>query len=416
MSEVTHDVIHRWPSIASVPNSPLRAAVAQWLLSRIAPRVPVSVRMPDGSHKGAQRDGLPLFVIERDDLFHRLGADLKIGLGESYMAGDWHPGAGFDLADVLTPYAARLTDLVPAWMRKFRRLFEPLHPHQEENDLSGAKSNISRHYDLSNDLFASFLDETMTYSAAWFDGSQASVKFDGLAAAQHRKIEGVLDFAHVGPGARVLEIGTGWGQLALQAAQRGAHVHTITLSSEQQELAQARIDVAGLTDLVHIELRDYREVQGEYDAVVSVEMIEAVGAKYWPTYFEKVGSLLKPGGFFALQAITMPHDRMLASRHAYTWIHKYVFPGGIIPSVEAISENAYRFGNMKILERRSLGLDYAHTLRLWRERFDAHPESVAQFGFDETFVRMWDFYLAYSEAGFRCGHLDDWQFSMQRMS
>jgi cyclopropane-fatty-acyl-phospholipid synthase len=107
---------------------------------------------------------------------------------------------------------------------------------------------------------------------------------------------------------------------------------------------------------------------------------------------------------------------MLASRHAYTWIHKYVFPGGIIPSVEAISENAYRFGNMKILERRSLGLDYAHTLRLWRERFDAHPESVAQFGFDETFVRMWDFYLAYSEAGFRCGHLDDWQFSMQRMS
>jgi cyclopropane-fatty-acyl-phospholipid synthase len=415
MTQLTVDFTDRWPSIAHVPNSPFRAAVAQWLLARIATRVPVTMRMPDGSRKGPRHNGLPVFEIERDDLFHRLGADLKIGLGESYMAGDWHPGAGFDLAEVLTPYAARLTDLVPAWMRTFRRLVEPLHPHHEENHLEGAKSNISRHYDLSNDLFAAFLDETMTYSAAWFEGDQEQVGFDGLAAAQRRKIDGVLDFAHVRPGAHVLEIGTGWGQLALQAAQRGATVHTITLSREQQALAQARIDAAGLTDRVHIELRDYRDVRGEYDAVVSVEMIEAVGAKYWPTYFETVGSLLKPGGYFGLQSITMPNDRMRAARHAYTWIHKYVFPGGLIPSVEAISENARSFGRMGIVDSRSLGLDYARTLRLWRERFDAQRELVAILGFDETFVRLWDFYLAYSEAGFRCGHLNAWQFSMRRM-
>jgi cyclopropane-fatty-acyl-phospholipid synthase len=416
MTQLTVDFTRRWPSIAHAPDSPLRATVAKWLLARIAPHVPVTVQLPDGSRKGPRQDGLPVFKIGSNDFFDRLGADLKIGLGESYMAGDWHPGAGSDLADVLTPYAARLTDLVPAWMRTFRRLFEPLHPHHEENNPEGAKSNISRHYDLSNDLFAAFLDETMTYSAAWFDGDREKIEFDGLAAAQRHKIEGILDFAHVKPGDHILEIGTGWGQLALQAAERGATVHTITLSREQQALAQARIDTAGLTDRVHIELRDYRDLRGEYDAVVSVEMIEAVGAKYWPTYFETVGSLLKPGGYFGLQAITMSNDRMLASRHAYTWIHKYVFPGGLIPSVESVSENALNFGHMDIVDTRSLGLDYARTLRLWREHFDGQREVVTLLEFDETFVRMWDYYLAYSEAGFRCGHLDAWQFSMRKAS
>ena len=274
---------------------------------------------------------------------------------------------------------------------------------------SGARSNIARHYDLSNDLFEAFLDETMTYSAADFNGERPG--FEGLAAAQHRKIEAILDFAHVGSGTKLLEIGTGWGQLALQAAERGATVHTITLSQEQARLAQARVDAAGMTDRVTIELRDYRDVQGEYDAIVSVEMIEAVGAKYWATYFDTITRHLRPGGYFGLQAITMPHDRMLASRHAYTWIHKYIFPGGLIPSVEAIREHTPA---LELEQQRSLGLDYAHTLKLWRSRFDEQQSVVRQLGFDEVFDRMWQYYLAYCEAGFRARHLDVWQFGFRR--
>lgn len=401
----------QWESIANPPRSRVRAAVARWLLKRIAAHVPVKVMLPDGSMVGPQGEDLPVLEILNERFFDRLGVDLKIGLGESFMAGEWRPRPGHDLADVLSPYAERLLDIVPAWMRRFRRIVEPLHPSHEENHKEGARSNISRHYDLSNDLFRLFLDETMTYSAADFGGERHG--FEALADAQRRKIERILDFAHVGPGMRVLEIGTGWGQLALQAAQRGAFVHTITLSTEQAALAQARIDEAGFTDQVQIELRDYRDVEGQYDAIVSVEMIEAVGEKYWPTYFDTVSDHLKPGGWFGLQAITMPHDRMLASRHAYTWISKYIFPGGLIPSLDAIAGHGK---DLQIVDRHSLGLEYAHTLKLWRERFAHNQAAVRALGFDETFDKMWQFYLAYSEAGFRARHLDVWQLGMQKSS
>ena len=304
-----------------------------------------------------------------------------------------------------------LLNIVPAWMRKFRKLVEQFQPKHEENNLKGAKSNISRHYDLSNDLFKLFLDETLTYSAANFAGERPG--FDGLAQAQRRKVDGILDFAGVKPGMKVLEIGTGWGQLSIQAAQRGAQVHTITLSKEQMELAQQRVNSAGLQELVTIELRDYRDLQDEYDAIVSVEMIEAVGEKYWPTYFEAVSKHLKKGGKFGLQAITMPHDRLLASKHAYTWIHKYIFPGGIIPSLEVIEQ--YTKPTLKLIDRRSLGLDYAHTLKLWRERFMKNIDQVHNLGFDTEFERMWQYYLAYSEAGFRARHLDVWQLGFEKL-
>lgn len=397
-----------WPDIDRAPHAPLRAAVTRMLLRRIATRVPVTVRLPDGSTIGS---GQPCLEILDERFFHRLGVDLKIGLGESYMAGEWRAAPGCDLADVLTPFAEQLLEIVPAWMRRFRRMLEPLHPTTEENHEDGARHNISRHYDLSNDLFATFLDETMTYSAAWFDrrANQAD-----LPSAQHRKIDGVLDFAGVREGMRVLEIGTGWGELAIRAARRGAHVHSVTLSREQQVLAQQRVREAGLEHLVHIELCDYRDVRGLYDAVVSVEMIEAVGVKYWPTYFASVGNLLAPGGRFGLQAITMPDDRLRASAHAYTWIHKYIFPGGVIPSPEAIAAHAEADGGMRIIDERAFGIGYADTLRLWRERFTERTEDVRRLGFDSTFLRMWEFYLAYSEAGFRSGHLNVRQYSMER--
>lgn len=398
-----------WPDIDRAPHSPLRAAIARALLHRIAPQVPVAVRLPDGTLLGDAN--APCLEILDERFFHRLGVDLKIGLGESYMAGEWRAANGSDLAEVLRPFAARLLDIVPAWMRKFRRIIEPLHPHHEENHKDGARSNIARHYDLSNELFATFLDDTLTYSAAWFE---EVATWDGFVTAQHRKIDGVLDFAGVQQGSHVLEIGTGWGELAIRAAQRGANVHSVTLSREQQELAQRRVREAGLEHLIRIELCDYRDVRGTYDAVVSVEMIEAVGVKYWPTYFEHVGNLLAPGGRFGLQAITMPDDRLRASAHAYTWIHKYIFPGGVIPSPEAIGRHASQDGGMHIVDERAFGIGYADTLLLWRERFMAQRQTVAGLGFDDTFQRMWEFYLAYCEAGFRSGHLNVRQYSLER--
>jgi cyclopropane-fatty-acyl-phospholipid synthase len=389
----------------------IQAAVVKSLLRRIAPSVPVRVILPNGEVVSDKHENVPTLEILNEDFFYRIGADQKIGLGESFMAGDWRPKPGDDLADVLTPFAEKLLNIVPAWMRKFRKLVEQFQPKHEENNLKGAKSNISRHYDLSNDLFKLFLDETLTYSAANFAGARPG--FDGLADAQRRKVDGILDFADVKSGMKVLEIGTGWGQLSIQAAQRGAQVHTITLSKEQMELAQQRVNAAGLQNLVNIELRDYRDLQGEYDAIVSVEMIEAVGEKYWPTYFEAVRKHLKKGGKFGLQAITMPHERLLASKHAYTWIHKYIFPGGIIPSLEVIDQ--YTRPTLKLIDRRSLGLDYAHTLKLWRERFMKNIDQVHKLGFDTEFERMWQYYLAYSEAGFRARHLDVWQLGFEKL-
>jgi cyclopropane-fatty-acyl-phospholipid synthase len=387
----------------------LRAGVAKQLHRRIAPQVNVKVVLPNGEVIGPDLPDIPTMHIHNENFYHRLGKDLKIGLGESFMAEEW--SAEPDLADVLTPYAERLLHIVPAWMRKFRKFFEPFQPKHEENHLEGSKSNISRHYDLSNDLFALFLDETMTYSAANFGEDDAT--FNNLAKAQIRKIEGILDFAGVKAGMHILEIGTGWGQLAMQAAYRGAKVHTITLSKEQKALADARIAKAGLSNLITVEIRDYRDLVDQYDAVVSVEMIEAVGEKYWPTYFDAVSKHLKKGGRFGLQAITMPHDRLLASKHAYTWIHKYIFPGGIIPSREVIDQ--YTKPSMRLVDSRSIRMGYAETLRLWREKFMLNRLKVAALGFDGEFERMWQYYLAYSEAGFRAEHLDVWQLGFQKI-
>ncbi|GAA3590239.1 cyclopropane-fatty-acyl-phospholipid synthase family protein [Kribbella ginsengisoli] len=409
----------RWPRVARTPRSPIRAAAARLILRRAVRDLPLVVLLPKSGRPGARGAaggperlgaggaGAPVMEIVSDAFFHRIGADLKIGFGEAYMAGDWRPADGTDLADLLTVFANHLTDLVPPTLQRFRKLIEQRMPSTELNDRAGAKQNIARHYDLSNDLFATFLDETMSYSSAWFETHD-----EDLETAQRRKIDGILDYAGVREGTRVLEIGTGWGQLAIQAAERGASVTSVTLSAEQRDLARKRIAEAGVN--AEVELRDYRDVRGQYDAIVSVEMIEAVGAQYWPTYFATIDRLLAPGGRFALQSITMPHDRLLATRHAQGWIHQYIFPGGLIPSLTAIEQIAETAGGLEIAHRRDLGPAYAHTLRLWRDRFTAHAAEVANLGFDAVFRRMWEFYLAYSEAGFRAGYLDVSQLALVR--
>jgi cyclopropane-fatty-acyl-phospholipid synthase len=396
-----------WQDIRTVPRSPLRAAVAERLFRHVVRALPVRVVLPGGERLGAGGPSAPVMRIARPSaFFHRLGADAKIGFGESYMAGDW---SADDLADLLTPFAERMASLVPAPLQAMRRWVDERQPAAERNTVTGARANIHRHYDLSNDLFAAFLDESMTYSSAWFERNSTD-----LMSAQHRKIDAVLDLAGVRAGTRMLEIGTGWGELALRAALRGATVTSVTISAEQRGLALRKLADAGVSDRVDVLLRDYREVEGQFDAVVSVEMIEAVGAEYWPEFFSTLDRLLARGGRLGLQAITMPHDRMMATRHSYTWIHKYIFPGGLCPSVSAVESCVDRYTGLRISQRRPLGVHYAQTLRLWRQRFLAAWPEVAGLGFDETFRRMWEFYLAYSEAGFRGGYLNVWQFGMAK--
>jgi cyclopropane-fatty-acyl-phospholipid synthase len=254
----------------------------------------------------------------------------------------------------------------------------------------------------------------MTYSCAWFDKSQPAETATRLEEAQLRKIDGILDLAGVQAGTRVLEIGSGWGSLAIRAAQRGARVTTITLSREQLRLARERVEAAGLSGLAEVRVQDYREAGGEYDAIVSVEMIEAVGEAYWPTYFAALDRLLAPGGRAAIQAITMDHQRFLATRRSFSWIQKYIFPGGIIPPLQAVDETLAAHTTLRVTRQRELRAHYARTLHLWRERFLGQWPRIHAQGFDETFRRMWEFYLAYSEAGFRSGYLGVSQLQLTR--
>jgi cyclopropane-fatty-acyl-phospholipid synthase len=400
------DHLLRWPGLAIPNHAPTKAWLAERLFRRTVARLPVRAVLPAGEVLGAGGPGSPVMRIVRPvTFFHRLGIDAKIGFGESYMAGDWESR---DLADLLAPFAEHVTTLVPQALQPLRRWVDAARPTDERNTVAGARTNIHRHYDLSNEMFESFLDDSMSYSSAWFPAGS-----DDLHTAQLRKIDSILDLAGVRAGTHVLEIGTGWGALAIRAAERGARVTTLTISAEQKVLAEQRIAAAGCADRVQVLLRDYREAHGHYDAVVSVEMIEAVGDEYWPTYFSTIAGLLRPGGQVGLQAITMPHDRMLATRRSHTWIHKYVFPGGQILSVPAVLDNAAAVG-LDVTERHSLGYHYARTLHHWRDRFIADWPRVATAGFDPTFRRMWEFYLAYCEAGFRAGYLDVWQFAMTR--
>lgn len=325
----------RWPAVAKVPRGPLAAAsaaIANRLLRRTATHLPLRLVYSDGTATGAADPRAPsLFIHRPDALARRIGRHGLIGFGESYMAGEW---SSKELTRVLTVLAGSVDELVPRslhWLRPITPTFRPSWPDHSRDQ---ARRNIAVHYDLSNDLFAAFLDETMTYSCAMFTDllAQPTPAWTELAAAQRRKIDRLLDVAGVQQGSHVLEIGTGWGELCIRAAARGAHIRSVTLSVEQQRLARQRVAAAGFGHRVEIDLCDYRDVDGQYDSVVSVEMIEAVGYRSWPRYFAALEQLVRPGGPVAIQAITMPHHRMLATRHTQTWIQKYIFPGGLLPS------------------------------------------------------------------------------------
>ncbi len=438
----------RLPALEPVkagPRTAVSAAIARRLFAAAVRRLDIVVEEAP-NRRGVGRTfgrGGPRMVIHRPDEFYaRLGRDGLIGFGEAYLTGAWDTD---DLAGFLTVPAARMGTLVPEPLQRARAFVTHRTPGHQRSTEDNSRANIAHHYDLSNELFALFLDDTLSYSSALFDTSfttspegpdhlvstppegtdnpagvvdhvvdQAAdqvVHSRDLTQAQGRKIERLLDEAGVAAGARVLEIGTGWGELAVRAARRGASVHSITLSVEQLELAERRVAAAGLVDLVRIELMDYRalaeaEFAAAYDAVVSVEMIEAVGHEFWGTYFETIDHALAPGGRLAIQAITMPHDRMLATRGTQTWINKYVFPGGFLPSVQIIDEITSEQTSLRRTGLLEFGSHYAETLRRWDERFLLERDAVLALGFDDLFVRMWHFYLAYSRAGFASGYLN----------
>jgi cyclopropane-fatty-acyl-phospholipid synthase len=415
----------RWPDLAKSPSAGIKAWLARKVFAQAVAHLPLRVLGPSGRQLGGGGDeqAAVMRLNRPREFFARVGVHGLIGFGEAYQTGAWDAD---DLAAVLGAFARRLADLVPRHLQRLRGFYVARFPIGEDGSPANARRNIERHYDLSNELFELFLDESMTYSSALYSGTQAAAGYrpDAEALALHdaqlRKIDSILDAAGVREGSQVLEIGSGWGALAIRAAgRRGAHVTTLTLSREQKALAEARIAAAGLSDLIDVKLADYREVgppQGAtgYDAIVSVEMIEAVGERYWPQYFETIDRLLAPEGRAAVQTITMAHQRMLATRSTYTWIHKYIFPGGLIPSVTAIEQSLRGRTGLRMVRRLDFGEDYARTLRTWRERFEAHWPAANALGFDEVFHRTWRFYLAYCEAGFASGYLGVSQLTFTR--
>ncbi|HEX3264430.1 MAG TPA: cyclopropane-fatty-acyl-phospholipid synthase family protein, partial [Candidatus Limnocylindrales bacterium] len=325
--------------------------------------------------------------------------------GEAYMAGEW---VADDLAGVLSAFASRLQQLVPGPLQRLRRWYEPLQPGVERNTPAGARANIARHYDLSNELFALFLDETMTYSCAVFGPG------DTLADAQRRKYQAICDLAAIGPGDHVLEIGTGWGGMAMHAAgHAGCRLTSITISREQRDLALARINDAGLADRVDVQLCDYRDVRGRFDAIVSIEMFEAVGAEYFSTFFEACERALKPGGRMSLQTIAFPDVAFEPQRRGANWIQTYIFPGGLLPSLAAI-ERALHRTHLLIRQVEDIAPHYVRTLATWRRSFFERIDDVRALGFDERFIRTWDYYLSISEAGFDTGVCQDFQIVFEK--
>jgi cyclopropane-fatty-acyl-phospholipid synthase len=371
----------------------------------------LTVVLPDGRRR---LYGDPSSSRRAEIRVHDEGAALRLllhgetGAGEAYMDGQWSSPDLEALIELAALNRSAL-GLVPRWWRLPLEVPRRLAHRGRRNTRAKARENISAHYDLGNDFYRMFLDETMTYSCAVFESPDQS-----LADAQRAKYRRIAEGAGLAAGMHVLEIGTGWGGFALYAAgELGCRVTTITISREQHDLARERVHAAGLAHLVDVQMRDYRDVEGTYDAIVSIEMLEAVGAEYFATYFEACDRALKPGGRLSLQVITFPDVAYEAQRRGANWIQTYIFPGGLCPSLAVIEQSAHDT-RLLIREVRDIAASYVRTLRAWRTRFLENVDSVRALGFDERFIRMWEYYLALSAAGFATGLTQDLQIVMEK--
>ena len=318
-----------------------------------------------------------------------------VGAGEAYMNGYWHCDDLTGLVRLMVVNRDAMNDVDSGWSRLSAPLLKMAH-WLNRNDKTGSRRNISAHYDLGNEFFELFLDETMAYSCAIFQTAEST-----LLEASTAKFDAACSKLNLKPGQHLLEIGTGWGGLAIHAAKHyGCRVTTTTISREQYELARERVARAGLGGQVTLLLEDYRDLTGEYDAIVSIEMIEAVGHQYLDTYFKRCSELLKPNGAMLLQAITIRDQFYDQARRSVDFIKRFIFPGSFIPSVKAIADSLERATDLKVFHMEDIGPHYAQTLKIWRERFMARQSEVRALGYPEAFVRMWEYYLCYCEGGF----------------
>ena len=362
----------------------------------------LEVRLPDGA-RFLFGEGEPGVTMQVNDeaVFARVLAKGDIGLAEAYLDGEWDSP---DVTALLALLARNRDALRDAVYGSWRQLLAARLRHWfNRNSRAGSKRNIMAHYDLGNDFYRLWLDPSMSYSSALFDGTSDQP----LQAAQDAKYRRILSRLAAEPGERVLEIGCGWGGFAEMATHDGLAVTGLTLSPAQLAWARQRVPSADLR------LQDYRDTTERFDHVVSIEMFEAVGERWWPTYFRTVANALKPEGRAVIQSITIRDDLFATYRRGTDFIQQYIFPGGMLPSRAEFRTQAARQG-LAVRDEFAFGIDYAHTLALWRDAFDARWPQVAALGFDEPFRRLWRLYLSYCEAGFLAGNIDVVQFELAR--
>ncbi|MEV5120032.1 MULTISPECIES: cyclopropane-fatty-acyl-phospholipid synthase family protein [Stenotrophomonas] len=387
------------PSVALPRPGAVDAFLRRRLLAVLAPLREGGLRVRDPLGEvilGDRAGALQATVTISDMAFYRkVAAQGSVGAGESYIHGDWHCDdlvalvrllvLNRDLLDGMERGPARIGGWLLRGWNRLRR-----------NSREGSRRNIAAHYDLGNDFFALFLSPDLMYSSAVFSDAG-----DSLETASRRKLDRICQQLQLQPGDRVVEIGTGWGGFALHAAQHyGCHVTTTTISAEQHALAAQRVAEAGLQERVTLLMQDYRDLQGQFDKLVSIEMIEAIGAEYLDTYMATLQRLLKADGVALLQAITIEDQRYEQARRSVDYIKRFVFPGSFIPSINAILAAKTRACDLQLIAQQDFGHSYALTLRAWRQRFLAQLPAVRAQGFDDRFCRLWEFYLAYCEGGF----------------
>jgi cyclopropane-fatty-acyl-phospholipid synthase len=398
------------PAGFSLPrNAPAAARTTLQLLQRLV-HGSLTLQLPDGSvQRFGQVEG-PHASMKLNN-WNVCSASLKsgdIGFAETYIAGDWTTSNLPALLSLMVANRREVEDVIyGSWLGRFAYRVKHL---LNRNSKTNSRKNIHAHYDLGNAFYGLWLDDTMNYSSAWFESPDQTME-----SAQHAKVRRALRMTGVKPGDRVLEIGCGWGALAEKATTEfDAHVTGVTLSTEQLAFANERLQRIGRTDRADLRLQDYRDINdAPFDAICSIEMVEAVGREYWPTYFQTVSRLLKPGGKACVQSIVIDDEHFERYIKGTDFIQQYVFPGGCLPCPSEFRAQAAKAG-LEVVDEFAFGLDYARTLAIWRERFLHEQERVLQLGFDQRFLRIWEFYLAYCEAAFEQGSTDVVQYTLRK--
>ena len=354
-------------------------------------------------------NGKPVVTLEIvSPIFYRravLGGDL--GFAESYAKSEWFTNNLTDLITILILNKENLSGLDIGW-NSIAKLFAKIGHWRRRNTISGSKRNIQEHYDLSNEMFMTFLDDTMTYSCGFFETEK-----DSLYQSQINKIDKILNKAKIKSDDHILEIGSGWGALAKRAVSKtGCKVTTITLSERQHRYVKELIEREGLQDNIDVQLIDFRKIEGSYDKIISVEMIEAIGFDLFNSYFSRIESLMKPNGTAVIQAITYPDKNYDAYRKGCDFIQKFIFPGSLLPSV-ATMKNSVSLTSMEVDDLEKIGPHYATTLNLWNKNFNENIEEIKNLGFDQYFINLWSYYFSYCEAGFANGTIDDVQLVLK---